>query len=346
MTGRTCKRREAFSVSLLIGREVWTPSARSVPAKGIPRADAKRKLHIDYASPTVPRNRRDIFPFGRLSILLVRAIGGGETPVPIPNTAVKAPRGDDSAFKSVRKQRGANLFLAARFLTGSGPLFLACEARKKNGKRRKEEGGGRKLGQGFAGRNPAPESTGACAERRKMAPQLRVRSWQFFGVGRWLIGRDIQRTGAAVPVPPPLLDRREKVVGSRFIRCLRRSSALPAVRVAFLGPQSGACFPTTRAFLGAVSQEDLQRRSGCRPRTPAYFHSAARKLRRYQYRALLLPPWDDPRSHRYLKVFGGSGGRKPLRPLEIFLLHHAFPKPALLLSTPGKSCPRPPAFAR
>ena len=143
MTGRTCKRREAFSVSLLIGREVWTPSARSVPAKGIPRADAKRKLHIDYASPTVPRNRRDIFPFGRLSILLVRAIGGGETPVPIPNTAVKAPRGDDSAFKSVRKQRGANLFLAARFLTGSGPLFFACTARKKTekGGRRKEEGG-------------------------------------------------------------------------------------------------------------------------------------------------------------------------------------------------------------
>ena len=48
------------------------------------------------------------------------------TPVPIPNTAVKAPRGDDTAFKSAGKQRGANLFLKA---PGSpkgirGPFFV------------------------------------------------------------------------------------------------------------------------------------------------------------------------------------------------------------------------------
>ena len=35
------------------------------------------------------------------------------TPVPIPNTAVKAPRGDDTAFKSAGKQRGANRLLKA-----------------------------------------------------------------------------------------------------------------------------------------------------------------------------------------------------------------------------------------
>ena len=35
------------------------------------------------------------------------------TPVPIPNTAVKAPRGDDTAFKSAGKQRGANRLLMA-----------------------------------------------------------------------------------------------------------------------------------------------------------------------------------------------------------------------------------------
>ena len=44
---------------------------------------------------------------------MVRASGGGVTPVPIPNTAVKAPRGDDTAFKSAGKQRGANRFLKA-----------------------------------------------------------------------------------------------------------------------------------------------------------------------------------------------------------------------------------------
>ncbi len=49
----------------------------------------------------------------RLPIPLVGGHGGAETPVPIPNTAVKAPRGDDTAFKSAGKQRGANLFLKA-----------------------------------------------------------------------------------------------------------------------------------------------------------------------------------------------------------------------------------------
>ena len=54
--------------------------------------------------------RMAVFPSVRRN-RLVRASGGGETPVPIPNTAVKAPRGDDTAFKSAGKQRGANRFL-------------------------------------------------------------------------------------------------------------------------------------------------------------------------------------------------------------------------------------------
>ena len=41
-------------------------------------------------------------------------------------------------------------------------------------KRRKEEGGGRKFGQGFVNRNPAPESTGACDKRAEMRPQKQV----------------------------------------------------------------------------------------------------------------------------------------------------------------------------
>ena len=53
----------------------------------------------------------------------------------------------------------------------------AAEKRRKfrlfSGKRRKEEGGRRKFGQGSAGRNPAPESTGACAEQAQRRPQYR-----------------------------------------------------------------------------------------------------------------------------------------------------------------------------
>ena len=72
--------------------------------------------------PSVRRNR------------LVRASGGGETPVPIPNTAVKAPRGDDTLFKSRGKQRGANRFLQAPGppIGGRGPFF--APGRRAQGK--------------------------------------------------------------------------------------------------------------------------------------------------------------------------------------------------------------------
>ena len=38
MTGRMRKRREAFTIPLLIGREVWTPPARDPPPVGRARA--------------------------------------------------------------------------------------------------------------------------------------------------------------------------------------------------------------------------------------------------------------------------------------------------------------------
>ena len=38
MTGRMHKRREAFTIPLLIGREVWTPPARDPPPVGRARA--------------------------------------------------------------------------------------------------------------------------------------------------------------------------------------------------------------------------------------------------------------------------------------------------------------------
>ena len=102
------KRREAFTIPLLIGREVWTPPARDPPPRwgGRGRAAGGRRkaapmgpvlglLNVAGASSApFPGSRRPE------PIPLVRATGGGETPVPIPNTAVKAPRGDDSAFKS------------------------------------------------------------------------------------------------------------------------------------------------------------------------------------------------------------------------------------------------------
>ena len=51
-------------------------------------------------------------------------LGGVSTPVPFPNTAVKGPRGDDTAFKSAGKQRGANRFLKGpRVHSGPGGLF-------------------------------------------------------------------------------------------------------------------------------------------------------------------------------------------------------------------------------
>ncbi len=57
---------------------------------------------------------------------LVRACGGGVTPVPIPNTAVKAPRGDDTVFKSTGKQRGANLPLGPPAeKSPGGPLLFS-----------------------------------------------------------------------------------------------------------------------------------------------------------------------------------------------------------------------------
>ena len=102
------KRREAFTIPLLIGREVWTPPARDPPPVGRARAGSMEGggnaapegpvlglLNVAGASSApFPGSRRPE------PIPLVRATGGGETPVPIPNTAVKAPRGDDSAFKS------------------------------------------------------------------------------------------------------------------------------------------------------------------------------------------------------------------------------------------------------
>ena len=57
---------------------------------------------------------------------MVRASGGGVTPVPIPNTAVKAPCGDDTAFKSAGKQRGANLFLQKPLRRQCRGGFLFC----------------------------------------------------------------------------------------------------------------------------------------------------------------------------------------------------------------------------
>ena len=102
------KRREAFTIPLLIGREVWTPPARDPPPggegaggqhggrrKAAPEGPVLGLLNVAGAnSAPFPGLRRPE------PIPLVRATGGGETPVPIPNTAVKAPRGDDSAFKS------------------------------------------------------------------------------------------------------------------------------------------------------------------------------------------------------------------------------------------------------
>ena len=102
------KRREAFTIPLLIGREVWTLPARDPPPVGRARAGSMEgggkppRRDPSWVCMDVAGANSAPFPGSRRPepIPLVRATGGGETPVPIPNTAVKAPRGDDSAFKS------------------------------------------------------------------------------------------------------------------------------------------------------------------------------------------------------------------------------------------------------
>ena len=128
------KRREALTIPLLIGREAWTPSA---PRRARRRAGgrarnekarlcAPRMIPAFFLSPF-----RSAVPCPSGCPLLVRASGGGVTPVPIPNTAVKAPRGDDTVFKSTGKQRGANRFSPGpRVLQQGirGPFFSPARA--------------------------------------------------------------------------------------------------------------------------------------------------------------------------------------------------------------------------
>ena len=137
------KRREALTIPLLIGREAWAPSAPDVReagprgrARGPRPASARRKgggrLHASHGENAWREYLSRASP-------LVRASGGGVTPVPIPNTAVKAPRGDDTAFKSAGKQRGANRFSPGPRgpRKGSGGLFLPRRARRSAGPARR-----------------------------------------------------------------------------------------------------------------------------------------------------------------------------------------------------------------
>ena len=105
------KRREALTIPLLIGREAWAPSAPGIREERRPGAGLRSPCRTCERGERTTLERMPGGEYLSRAVPLVRATGGGVTPVPIPNTAVKAPRGDDTVFKSTGKQRGANRFL-------------------------------------------------------------------------------------------------------------------------------------------------------------------------------------------------------------------------------------------
>ncbi len=144
MTGRTCKRREAFSVSLLIGREVWTPSARLVPHKGNPSGGRKESSNRLRNSPRFLGTEETIFPpWPVVDPFWFVPLAGVKHPFPSRTRPLRPPAAMIVRSRACESSAARTFFLT-RFPgeTGRRAFFLrAGHAKSKKGGRRREEGG-------------------------------------------------------------------------------------------------------------------------------------------------------------------------------------------------------------